>query len=101
MWCKLCGCTYPDHAKGCAYAEPALSSGLDVNDPQPAPVRNKHPPVWNAVILDMYNRDYIGKEKYGTQLQPHNGRDFLMDAYQEALDLVVYLRGAIYERDGA
>jgi hypothetical protein len=32
-------------------------------------------------------------------LQPHNGRDCLMDAYQEALDLAMYLRQAIFERD--
>lgn len=31
-------------------------------------------------------------------LQAHNGRDPLVDAYQEALDLVVYLRQAIEER---
>lgn len=30
-----------------------------------------------------------------------NGRDALLDAYQEALDLVVYLRQVIYERDNA
>jgi len=50
-------------------------------------------------MRDMTERDIFGAEKYGTRLQPGNGRDFLIDAYQEALDLVVYLRGAIYERD--
>jgi hypothetical protein len=34
-----------------------------------------------------------------TPLQPHNGRDALADAYQEALDLVVYLRQEIAERE--
>jgi hypothetical protein len=29
----------------------------------------------------------------------NNGRDSLMDAYQEALDLVMYLRQAIEERN--
>lgn len=41
-----------------------------------------------------------GRRKYGTPLQAHNGRDPLVDAYQEALDLCVYLRQAIAERDG-
>jgi hypothetical protein len=31
-------------------------------------------------------------------LQAHNGRNALIDAYQEALDLVVYLRQAIEEQ---
>jgi hypothetical protein len=42
----------------------------------------------------------LGVRKYGTPLQAHNGRDGLMDAYQEALDLAVYLRQLIAERDG-
>ena len=33
-------------------------------------------------------------------LQAFNGRDSLKDAYEEALDLCVYLRTAIYEKDG-
>ena len=66
---------------------------------QPAPVHNDNPPVWGLVVNDMLNRDEFGRSKYGTQIQPHNGRDFLTDAYQEALDLCVYLRGALYERD--
>jgi len=41
----------------------------------------------------------MGKERYGTRLQPFNGRDPFIDAYQEVLDLAVYLRQAIYERD--
>jgi hypothetical protein len=68
---------------------------------QPAPVPNERPAVWDLVIADMQNRDRIGRERYGTPLQPHNGRDPLVDAYQEALDLAVYLRQAIAERDGA
>lgn len=39
----------------------------------------------------------MGLKKYGTVLQPNNGRDALVDAYQEALDLVVYLRQRIEE----
>ena len=70
------------------------------NHDQPAPIANDHPPIWNIVIMDMLNRDSVGRQRYGTPLQPFNGRDALSDAYQEALDLAVYLRHAIYERDG-
>jgi hypothetical protein len=67
---------------------------------QPEPTINSHKAVWECVLDDIKARDAFGEKKYGTRLQPFNGRDFLADAYQEALDLVVYLRGAIYERDG-
>lgn len=67
---------------------------------QPEPVPNDKPAVWDLVIADMHTRDELGRERYGTRLQPHNGRDMLLDAYQEAQDLCVYLRGLIYERDG-
>lgn len=69
-----------------------------MNKPEPAPIPNKSRPVWELVIEDMKARDQFGREKYKTPLQAHNGRDFLVDAYQEALDLCVYLRGAIEER---
>ena len=71
----------------------------DVIKDQPPPVASNGPAVWDLVIADMRARDNVGRERYGTPLQPHNGRDALVDAYQEALDLVVYLRQAIYERD--
>jgi hypothetical protein len=73
-------------------------AGLNKAEPPPAP--NHNPAIWNLVIVDMAQRDIEGAKKYGTRLQPFNGRDALVDAYQEALDLVVYLRQAIYERDG-
>lgn len=66
---------------------------------QPAPIPNTRPAVWLLVIQDMAERDTVGRERYGTPLQPYNGRDALVDAYQEALDQAVYLRQAIYERD--
>lgn len=67
---------------------------------QPQPTPNDRPLLWPLVIRDMGDRDFVGAIRYNTRLQPHNGRDLLIDAYQEALDLCVYLRGVIYERDG-
>lgn len=67
---------------------------------QPMPKKNKLPAVWDLVIKDMQSRDLVGLERYKTRLQPHNGRDALIDAYQEILDAAVYLRQLIYERNG-
>jgi hypothetical protein len=66
----------------------------------PPPIPNDQPALWDLVIDEMRARDRLGQQRYHTRLQPHNGRDMLRDALDEALDLVVYLRGAIYERDG-
>jgi hypothetical protein len=51
-------------------------------------------------MKDMIARDFFGRQKYKTPLQPHNGRDTLQDAYEEVLDLCVYLRTELYERNG-
>ena len=65
---------------------------------QPPPEPRSSRPIWELVVEDMQERDRIGRARYGTPLQAHNGRDALVDAYQEALDLAVYLRQAIEER---
>ena len=57
--------------------------------------------LWASVIADMEDRRRLGIARYGTPLQPHNGRDALVDAYEEALDLAVYLRQVIEERGAA
>jgi hypothetical protein len=67
---------------------------------QPAPTPNDKPAVWDLVLADMAARHAEGCRKYGTPLQPHNGRDVLVDLYQELLDACVYARQAIFERDG-
>lgn len=67
-------------------------------DKQPKPVENTQPPVWGLVMEDMKARNEFGVQKYGTPLQAFNGRDALKDAYEEVLDLAVYLRQAIEER---
>lgn len=69
---------------------------LSEYEPQPIPTEEK--PVWDLVIDDMRQRDFDGRRKYGTPLQASNGRDALVDAYQEALDLCVYLRQEIERR---
>lgn len=53
--------------------------------PQPAPVASDRTAIQDLVIADIAARMEFGRRKYGTALQAHNGRDALMDAYQEAL----------------
>ncbi len=64
---------------------------------QPKP-KGKGAVVTDLVIADLEMRRKAGVKKYGTPLRTHNGRDSLIDAYQEALDLCLYLRQAIQER---
>ena len=76
---------------------------------QPMPTRNGyvsiqslvrselHGPAYARVRADLEARELVGIERYGTPLQPFNGRDALRDAYEEALDLACYLKQAIVE----
>ena len=71
----------------------------------PAHLSEPPPKGGKLVIVDLVEADIRARAeehrpKYGFYLESHNGRDALMDAYQEALDLCMYLRQAIAERDG-
>lgn len=67
--------------------------------PQPGKVRvldlalenHRLTTIGAQVCADLTARAEVGRAKYGTYLETHNGRDSLMDAYQEALDLLMYL----------
>lgn len=74
---------------------------MRLSDYEPAPIPTNEKPIWELVIEDMRERDIEGRKKYGTPLQASNGRDALVDAYQEALDLAVYLRQEIERRKHA
>lgn len=74
---------------------------MKLDEEQPDPVASDRQSVQDMVMSDLAVRKKIGIARYGTPLQPHNGRDALRDAYEEALDLACYLRQAIAERDGA
>lgn len=69
-------------------------------DVQPAPTPGAAPASWDLVLIDIEKRDRMGAAKYGVRHQADNGRDHLRDAYEEALDLVVYLRAEMFRRDG-
>jgi hypothetical protein len=66
---------------------------------QPPPAPNERPHIADLVIADIQERKRLGVERYGVALQPHNGRDALVDLYQELLDGAKYARQKIEERD--
>lgn len=66
---------------------------------QPAPRPNSEPLVKDAVIADIHELCERRRIKYGTHLQPHNGRDALQDAYEELIDGALYLKQLLMERD--
>jgi len=51
-----------------------------------------------AIISDLKDRKALGIKRYGQPLQAHNGRNPLLDAYEETLDQCAYLRQALYEK---
>ena len=69
---------------------------FDAVKPQPKPSGDGQD-VTSLVVEDLLARSDAGEKKYGTRLKTFNGRNPLVDAYQEALDLAVYLRQAIAE----
>ena len=77
--------------------EPFVSVEDAATAKQPAP-KGSGNPILGMVLADLTNRALEGKEKYGEPLLAHNGRNPLWDAYQEALDLAMYLRQAIEEQ---
>lgn len=65
---------------------------------QPDPVSGKRIVV-EGVVSDILERAEEGKKKYGTYLMTDNGREAMWDAYQEALDLVMYLKQHLMENE--
>jgi len=52
------------------------------------------------MIQDIRARIAKGVTTYGSVLKTYNGRNALIDAYQEALDLALYLKQALMEQEG-
>jgi hypothetical protein len=73
-----------------------MTKNLSVYEPQLSP--NNNLSIHDLVVADIKDRKFMGLAKYGAILQAQNGRNALIDAYQEALDLACYLRQMIAER---
>jgi len=56
-----------------------------------------HEQLAAALEADIRQRDALGRERYGTPLRLHNGRDALRDLYEETMDGAVYARQASAE----
>lgn len=54
--------------------------------------------MWQKVIADMQHREQIGYARYGRYLTNGSAEIGLEEAYEEALDQVVYLKKAIEEK---
>lgn len=77
--------------------EDVLKTPASIPQPPPAPGKTV---VLDQVLKDIQERSDTGLRKYGVRLQTNNGRDALWDSYQEAIDLVMYLRQALLEQEG-
>ena len=56
--------------------------------------------IWPLVIKDMNERDQTGRKSYGVPLTSETRIDPLLETYFELLDACVYIRRALYDRDG-
>ena len=74
-----------------------MSLVRDPDTDQPLPKTMHGPFIHDLVAQDLAKRKALGISKYGTALQAHNGRDALLDLYEELLDAAVYLRTLLEE----
>jgi len=86
------------HERFCSGPVHLLNAQDKAATPQPPP-EGMGEVVLGYVQSDLAARAAAGEKKYGTMLRTHNGREALWDAYQEALDLAMYLRQAILEEE--
>jgi hypothetical protein len=77
------------------YAE--VPTPLTTDDLPKAP---EEPPVWDLVRADMDAREAFGNEHFGVPFTTATKKDGLREAYEEVLDAALYLRHALYARDG-
>lgn len=101
------GATYP--CEYCILEQPAFPGTPMKQRPgdQPLPIHNNEPfchdmvvklvegiwPHQKQISIDLLARKELGITRYGRALQPKNGRDFLLDLYEELLDASAYAQG--------
>lgn len=69
-----------------------------ISQDQPQP-HGEGSPVGERLIELIRERTKLGIEKYGEPLTTHNGRDAMLDALQESVDLNQYLMQALMESE--
>lgn len=70
-------------------------------EPPPTSPDETLPIVHELVRADILSRLEFGIAKYGTPLRPRNSRNPIKDAYEECLDMAVYLRQALWEQENS
>ena len=76
------------------------------HDADELPCKQTTPPhigttrVLDYVLADLKSRAEMGKQKYGHYLETQNGCNALQDAYEEALDMCMYLKQKLLEDEG-
>jgi len=70
---------------------------MSASKPEPMPAKGNQA-VLPELIQDLQDRAEVGIAKYGTPLETNNGRDALMDCYQEMLDGAMYMKQFMMER---
>lgn len=93
--CRRCGGLFDPQMHGEC---PCLKDVYGVKEQDPNP-RGQGRTITSLVMDDLIQRTEKGINTYGQALRANNGRDALVDAYQEALDLAMYLRQAIAEQE--
>jgi hypothetical protein len=66
---------------------------------QQLPTVNDEPDIQSQVIADIEERRLVGIQRYGTALQPFNGRDAVRDLYEELIDGAMYAKQWLLERE--
>jgi len=68
------------------------------SEPSPLPGQST---VADKVIDDINERVQLGLNKYGTKLMTFNGRNALVDLYQELIDATMYIKQLLMEEENA
>jgi hypothetical protein len=92
-FCTECGRYHQITSAGCVYRKAYVGLPEHIL-PQRSP-NNVGERIAPLVANDILQREQFGIKKYGQPLCTDSGRDALWDAYQEALDLCMYLRQRI------
>lgn len=71
---------------------------MNLSEPEPPPVDGEKIVV-DELIKDLHHRKQFGFGKYGTYLMSNNGRNALVDLYQELLDAVIYCKQIMIETE--
>lgn len=57
--------------------------------------------IADLAVEDIKKRKIMGKKKYGVPLRANNGRNAIQDAYEEAQDMMLYLKQRLVEEERA